>query len=85
MPDSLQPKSQYIGAWLAESSRKLKRAIIVFEPHKEQDLRMRFLTLEQPVIAVAQKSPCEGNRVVMGKTAPLKLGQRGQDAGQETG
>src|SRR5262250_2616628 len=34
-------------------------------------------------MAVAQKSPCEGNRVIMGKTAPLKLGQRGQDAGQE--
>src|SRR4029434_8177228 len=33
--------------------------------------------------AVAQKSPCEGNRVIMGKTSPLKLGQRGQDAGQE--
>ena len=34
--------------------------------------------------AVAQKSPCKGDRVIMGKTAPLKLGQRGQDAGQET-
>src|SRR5215467_8298152 len=33
--------------------------------------------------AVAQKSPCEGNRVIMGKTVPLKLGQRGQDASQE--
>src|SRR4029434_1678748 len=35
------------------------------------------------LVAVAQKSPCEGNRVIMGKTSPLKLGQRGQDAGQE--
>jgi hypothetical protein len=36
-----------------------------------------------PVIAVAQKSPCKGNRVIMGKAFPLKLCQRGRDAGQE--
>src|ERR1041384_395143 len=34
-------------------------------------------------IAVTQKSPCEGNRVIMGKTSPLKLGQRGPDARPE--
>src|SRR4029450_12610531 len=33
--------------------------------------------------AVAQKSPCEGNRVIMGQESPIKLGQRGQDARQE--
>src|SRR2546428_8694696 len=33
--------------------------------------------------AVAQKSPCEGNRVIMGKTSPPTLGQRGPDARQE--
>src|SRR5262249_33920530 len=33
--------------------------------------------------AVTQKSPCEGNRVIMGKTSPLKLGQRGPDARPE--
>src|SRR4030095_4303847 len=33
--------------------------------------------------AVAQKSPCEGNRVIMGKISPLKLGQRRPDARQE--
>jgi Transposase, Mutator family len=34
-------------------------------------------------VAVAQKSPCEGNRVIMGKESVLKLGQRGPDARQE--
>src|SRR4051794_34382296 len=33
--------------------------------------------------AVAQKSPCERNRVLMGKESVLKLGQRGPDARQE--
>src|SRR2546428_4035151 len=33
--------------------------------------------------AVAQKSPCERNRVIMGQISPLKLGQRGPDARQE--
>src|SRR5690242_14873391 len=33
--------------------------------------------------AVAQKSPCEGDRVIMGKEPTLKLGQRGPDARQE--
>ncbi len=32
---------------------------------------------------VAQKSPCEENRVIMGQESPIKLGQRGQDARQE--
>src|SRR5256712_1043957 len=35
------------------------------------------------VWAVAQKPPCEGNRVIMGKISPVKLGQRGPDARQE--
>jgi hypothetical protein len=35
------------------------------------------------IFAVAQKSPCEGNRVIMGKESVLKLGQRGPDARQE--
>src|SRR5947209_16424017 len=35
------------------------------------------------IYAVAQKSPCEGNRVIMGEESPIKLGQRGQDARQE--
>src|SRR6266702_6213896 len=34
-------------------------------------------------IAVAQKSPCERNRVIMGKESLLKHSQRGQDARQE--
>ena len=33
--------------------------------------------------AVAQKSPCEGKRVIMGQEFPLKLGQRRQDASEE--
>src|SRR5215471_6465155 len=33
--------------------------------------------------AVAQKSPCESNRVIMGKESYLKPYQRGQDVGQE--
>src|SRR5438445_13398274 len=33
--------------------------------------------------AVAQKSPCERNRVIMCQISPLKLGQRGPDARQE--
>src|SRR2546427_7350418 len=33
--------------------------------------------------AVAQKSPCERNRVIMGKESLLKHSQRGQDARQE--
>jgi hypothetical protein len=33
--------------------------------------------------AVAQKSPCERNRVIMGKASALTLGQRGPDARQE--
>src|SRR5215471_2188249 len=33
--------------------------------------------------AVAQKSPCERNRVIMGQESAFKLGQRGQDARQE--
>ena len=32
--------------------------------------------------AVTQKSPCEGNRVIMGEESTLKLSQRGPDAGQ---
>lgn len=28
-------------------------------------------------VAVAQKSPCEGNRVILGNTSPIKLGQLG--------
>src|SRR2546425_7805730 len=35
------------------------------------------------VTAVAQKSPCEEKRVIMGQEFPLKLGQRGQDAREE--
>jgi len=34
-------------------------------------------------MAVAQKSPCEGKRVIMGQESPLKLGQRRQDASEE--
>ena len=33
--------------------------------------------------AVAQKSPCEAIRVLMGKASPLKFSQRGQDARAE--
>src|SRR2546427_13209084 len=33
--------------------------------------------------AVAQKSPCEEMRVLMGKESPLKLSQRGPDAREE--
>jgi len=33
-------------------------------------------------IAVTQKSPCEGNRVIMGEESTLKLSQRGPDARQ---
>src|SRR5262245_53690439 len=33
--------------------------------------------------AVAQKSPCERNRVIMGQESPIQLGQRRQDARQE--
>jgi hypothetical protein len=33
--------------------------------------------------AIAQKSPCEGIRVIMGKEAPLKLSQREPDAREE--
>ena len=33
--------------------------------------------------AVAQNSPCEENRVLMGQEFPLKLDQRDQDADQE--
>jgi hypothetical protein len=40
-------------------------------------------SIEYRCLAVAQKSPCEGNRVIMGKESPLKLGQRGQDAREE--
>src|SRR5713101_7647755 len=36
-----------------------------------------------PIGAVAQKPPCEENRVIMGQEFPLKLGQCGQDASQE--
>ena len=36
-----------------------------------------------PLGAVAQKSPCKENRVIMGREYPFKLGQRGQDASQE--
>src|SRR5712691_12777390 len=32
--------------------------------------------------AVTQKSPCEGNRVIMGEESALKLSQRGPDARQ---
>src|SRR5262249_3894754 len=35
------------------------------------------------VLAVAQKSPCERNRVIMGNESSLKPYQRGQDVGQE--
>src|SRR3989442_12385662 len=35
------------------------------------------------LLAVAQKPPCEENRVIMGQEFPLKLGQCGQDASQE--
>src|SRR5262245_66480825 len=35
------------------------------------------------VDAVAQKSPCEEIRVIMGKESPLKLSQRGPDAREE--
>src|SRR5215468_4608545 len=34
-------------------------------------------------VAVAQKSPCEAIRVLMGKESPLKFSQRGQDARAE--
>src|SRR2546421_4381462 len=37
----------------------------------------------QGLKAVAQKSPCEEMRVIMGKESPLKLSQRGQDAREE--
>src|SRR5713101_6726554 len=37
----------------------------------------------ETVTAVTQKSPCEGNRVIMGQESPLKLGQRGPDAREE--
>ena len=43
----------------------------------------RQITGTLPFVIVAQKSPCEGNRVIMGKESPLKLSQRGQDARQE--
>src|SRR6266511_3967017 len=33
--------------------------------------------------AVAQKSPCKGNRVIMSIESPIKLSQRGQDACEE--
>lgn len=33
--------------------------------------------------AVAQKAPCEGNRVLMGNESSLKPYQCGQDVGQE--
>src|SRR5882724_4185912 len=36
-----------------------------------------------PLVAVAQKSPCEEIRGIMGKESPLKLRQRGSDAGEE--
>src|SRR5438093_4245024 len=42
-----------------------------------------LFSIPNTLSAVAQKSPCEGNRVIMGKTSPLKLGQRGPDARQE--
>src|SRR5437879_6623601 len=49
--------------------------------------RLRFVCMTSSGMyiptAVAQKSPCEGNRVIMGKISPLKLGQRGPDARQE--
>src|SRR5262249_17481453 len=35
------------------------------------------------LLAVAQKSPCEEIRVIMGKEFPLKLSQRGRDAREE--
>src|SRR2546428_693301 len=37
----------------------------------------------RPMGAVAQKSPCEEMRVLMGKESPLTLSQRGQDAREE--
>ncbi len=40
------------------------------------------LTIRQHVAAVTQKSPCEGNRVIMGEESTLKLSQRGPDARQ---
>src|SRR5206468_4647733 len=38
---------------------------------------------KKAVWAVAQKSPCEVNRVIMGKESSLKQGERGQDAREE--
>ena len=38
--------------------------------------------LHEGVIAVTQKSPCKGKRVIMGEESALKLSQRGLDARQ---
>src|SRR4029434_6608571 len=45
--------------------------------------RSRCWRRRQGSAAVAQKSPCEEIRVIMGKESPLKLSQRGQDAREE--
>src|SRR5437764_887175 len=52
------------------------------------DLREATLLRDGPICAmckdaVAQKSPCERNRVLMGKESPLKLSEREQDAREE--
>src|SRR4026207_1217140 len=41
------------------------------------------VTYRPPDMAVAQKSPCEEIRVIMGKESLLKLSQRGPDAREE--
>src|SRR6266581_2316698 len=60
------------------------------EPSIKQQLLCRRIRLGQGCTvftiapaAVAQKSPCERNRVIMGKESLLKHSQRGQDARQE--
>src|SRR3989475_6156003 len=50
---------------------------------KQADERLGSDNVLKEKFAVAQKSPCEEMRVIMGKESPLKLSQRGQDAREE--
>src|SRR2546427_6295837 len=62
--------------------KHLSLRLLVGILHDEHEIVVARETLRR-CLAVAQKSPCERNRVIMGQISPLKLGQRGPDARQE--
>src|SRR5438445_13246125 len=61
----------------------MRRATTTFPDANSTFSTIPISTIDKGTLAVAQKSPCEGNRVIMGEESPIKLGQRGQDARQE--